>query len=219
MNQQNKDIVKQAIANYKDAAFTDIFARAEKVCERILRDAIFWRRHMPGAHNFTGNFINSIRVVLLINPALQKYVRGRYSSKNKFVFEPGDLGSVPHEMMNMMSADRGGSYVKFKIKKHSYSVRQESVNTERGLYRFNRDYSWDRNTHYVAGEFTPNTTASVEANKLVSKLRLEDKSNIFEIHVVYGAPYAQYIEEQRGTTGIESTKSAASAVMTANFLT
>jgi hypothetical protein len=60
----NATIIHNAIANYKQAIFDEVEKRCRKFCTDLCQEAIRDRQSAPGAHNFTGNLINSIVVCL-----------------------------------------------------------------------------------------------------------------------------------------------------------
>jgi hypothetical protein len=63
----NRQIVHEAIAGYKTAIFDEVENRCRKFCTDLCQEAINARKNAPGAHNFTGNLINSIVVCLYRN--------------------------------------------------------------------------------------------------------------------------------------------------------
>ena len=60
----NAQIVHNAIANYRVAIFDAVEKRCRKFCTYLCQEAINARRNAEGAHNFTGNLLNSIVVCL-----------------------------------------------------------------------------------------------------------------------------------------------------------
>lgn len=68
----------QKVKAYRKAVMDEIERRCTQYCSELCLEAIEQRKNAPGAHNFTGNFINSI-VVGLYREGLPKYA---YYSKS-----------------------------------------------------------------------------------------------------------------------------------------
>ena len=64
MSATNAIIVRDAIAKYRTQIFDEVENRCRKFCTDLCQEAIRARRSADGAHNFTGNLINSIVVCL-----------------------------------------------------------------------------------------------------------------------------------------------------------
>lgn len=64
MSATNKTIVHNAIANYRKQIFDEVEIRCRKFCTELCQEAIRARLSAEGAHNFTGNLLNSIVVCL-----------------------------------------------------------------------------------------------------------------------------------------------------------
>ena len=78
----NRQIVHEAIAGYKTAIFDEVENRCRKFCTDLCQEAIRARKNAPGAHNFTGNLINSIVVCLYRNrEPINAYYAGQYVPK------------------------------------------------------------------------------------------------------------------------------------------
>ena len=78
----NRQIVHEAIAGYKTAIFDEVENRCRKFCTDLCQDAINARKNAPGAHNFTGNLINSIVVCLYRNrEPINAYYAAQYVPK------------------------------------------------------------------------------------------------------------------------------------------
>ncbi len=60
----NRTIIHNAIAEYRTKIFDEVESRCRKFCTDLCQEAIRARKNAPGAHNFTGNLINSIVVCL-----------------------------------------------------------------------------------------------------------------------------------------------------------
>lgn len=78
----NRQIVHEAIAGYKTAIFDEVENRCRKFCTDLCQEAIRARKNAPGAHNFTGNLINSIVVCLYRNrEPINAYYAAQYVPK------------------------------------------------------------------------------------------------------------------------------------------
>ena len=78
----NRQIVHEAIAGYKTAIFDEVENRCRKFCTDLCQEAINARKNAPGAHNFTGNLINSIVVCLYRNrEPINAYYAAQYVPK------------------------------------------------------------------------------------------------------------------------------------------
>lgn len=64
MSGTNASIINNAIANYKQQIFDVVEKRCRKFCTDLCQEAIRARQNAEGAHNFTGNLLNSIVVCL-----------------------------------------------------------------------------------------------------------------------------------------------------------
>ncbi len=60
----NAQIIHKAIADYRTQIFDEVEKRCRKFCTDLCQEAIRDRQNAPGAHNYTGNLINSIVVCL-----------------------------------------------------------------------------------------------------------------------------------------------------------
>lgn len=78
----NRQIVHQALAEYKTAIFDEVEKRCRKFCTDLCQEAIKARQNTEGAHNFTGNLINSIVVCLYRNKEpINAYYAAQYVPK------------------------------------------------------------------------------------------------------------------------------------------
>lgn len=78
----NRQIVHEAIAGYKTAIFDEVEKLCRKFCTDLCQEAINARKNAPGAHNFTGNLINSIVVCLYRNrEPINAYYAAQYVPK------------------------------------------------------------------------------------------------------------------------------------------
>ena len=67
MSGTNAEIIRNGIAKYRTAIFDEVELRLRKFCSQLCQEAINARKNAEGAHNFTGNLINSIVVCLYKN--------------------------------------------------------------------------------------------------------------------------------------------------------
>lgn len=77
-----KTIVHNAIADYRKRILDEVEKRCRKFCTDLCQEAIKERQHAEGAHNFTGNLINSIVVCLYREKEpINAYYAGQYVPK------------------------------------------------------------------------------------------------------------------------------------------
>ena len=82
MSVTNSQIVHFAIADYKTAIYNEIEKRCRKFCTDLCQEAIKARQNADGAHNFTGNLLNSIVVCLYKNKQpINAYYAAQYVPK------------------------------------------------------------------------------------------------------------------------------------------
>lgn len=82
MSGTNAQIVREAIADYRNKIFDEVETRCRKFCSNLCQEAIKARKSAPGAHNFTGNLINSIVVCLYRNrEPIDAYYAAQYVPK------------------------------------------------------------------------------------------------------------------------------------------
>jgi len=78
----NRTIIRNAIAEYRTKIFDEVESRCRKFCTDLCQEAIRARKNAPGAHNFTGNLINSIVVCLYKNrEPINAYYAAQYVPK------------------------------------------------------------------------------------------------------------------------------------------
>lgn len=78
----NRTIIHNAIAEYRTKIFDEVENRCRKFCTDLCQEAIRARKNAPGAHNFTGNLINSIVVCLYRNrEPINAYYAAQYVPK------------------------------------------------------------------------------------------------------------------------------------------
>lgn len=127
------------------------------ICEDLMAKAVEFRLNAPGAHNFTGNLINSIVINLYRDGKLVKQTT------------PSDVYDIRGPIRAMMSAPR--------------------------KYFFKEDWEGEKSRYFPQVAVGKGLWGN-------QKFRYRSsKRNIFEILVVYTAPYAEWVEMERQTTG------------------
>lgn len=108
MSGTNSQIVHQALAEYKKNIFDEVEIRCRKFCSSLCQEAIIARNSAGGAHNFTGNLLNSIVVCLYrekepinayyaaqyVPQAIQ--VKMRQRKRKSYRFNPDYDGEISH---------------------------------------------------------------------------------------------------------------------------
>lgn len=64
MAETNAQIIRNEIARYKTQIFDEVEKRCIKFCDSLCHEAIVDRQYANGAHDYTGNLLNSIVVCL-----------------------------------------------------------------------------------------------------------------------------------------------------------
>ena len=108
MSATNATIIRKAFADYRKEIFNEVEIRCRKFCTDLCQEAIRARQESDGAHNFTGNLINSIVVCLYKNkePINAYYaaqyvpkaiqVKMRYRKRKSYRFNPDYDGEKSH---------------------------------------------------------------------------------------------------------------------------
>lgn len=108
MSATNATIIRKAFADYRKEIFNEVEIRCRKFCTDLCQEAIRARQESNGAHNFTGNLINSIVVCLYKNkePINAYYaaqyvpkaiqVKMRYRKRKSYRFNPDYDGEKSH---------------------------------------------------------------------------------------------------------------------------
>lgn len=82
MSATNATIIRKAFADYRKAIFDEVEIRCRKFCTDLCQEAIKARQEADGAHNFTGNLLNSIVVCLYRNKEpINAYYAAQYVPK------------------------------------------------------------------------------------------------------------------------------------------
>ena len=82
MHVTNRTIVRNALAEYKAQIFDEVEIRCRKFCTDLCQEAIKDRQNAAGAHNYTGNLLNSIVVCLYRNKEpINAYYAAQYVTK------------------------------------------------------------------------------------------------------------------------------------------
>lgn len=132
----------------------------------LLQRAIHYRMRIPDAHDFTGNFLNSIVVCVYRN------------NQPRIAYFPQDL-NIKKATFKKMSTRKKRSYIFSPDYQGSYSKYKPEIETDKG-------WGIDDAMNFVA-RYRPNSGSA------------------FDIVVCYPVEYANFIEEDRKTTGITST--------------
>ena len=180
----NSQIVEKAFRGYSEHIDKVIYDRLDKWCEEILRKAIFDRLMPEGSegHNFTGNLINSICVVL--------YRKSKSQKTTYFADRTGLKPAIRRELSALNSRGR----------KRSYRLRF-APGSKLG------DRDWSGRMSFLKPENLIPTDESYgiqDAHQFAS-LWYPTMSSDFVICVAYTSEYANFVEQQRHTTGFLET--------------
>lgn len=174
---RNTMVIKKAFEGYAEHIDKVTYNALDKWCQEILRSAIQFRLREPEGHNFTGNLINSICVVL--------YRRSKGTKKSYFAYDSLKL-PIRSELSGMTSR---GTYRRNRIWFRPDWSGEQSV--LKGSKLIPTDKSWGQND---AVQFANYWTPS-------------NPSCDFVICVAYTSEYASFVEHERNTTGILQTES------------
>ncbi len=179
----NVNIVKKAASAFQLQMDDVVHDRLFGWCESILGLAIEFRERERAAHNFTGNLLNSIVVILYTN------TKGRPNEAD-FFFASEEVRTAIKPKMSSTTT-RGGK--------------------RKNFYHFRPDYDL-RNSKFMPTVPTNGQWGRDDAVKFASSYR-PSKNLPFTIVLAYTVEYAEFIEQQRHTAGyiqmMRSTKRAA----------
>lgn len=162
MSATNAQIIRSGIAKYRTDILDEVEKRCRRFCSNMCVEAIRARLTADGAHNFTGNLINSIVVCLYRE---REPVIAYYAAQ----YAPEAI------------------QVKMKARK-------------RKSYHFNPDYDGEK-SHYLPTIQTNGGWGVDDARTFFQEYTPQGK-NLFDIVVAYPVEYANWVEMNRGTTGI-----------------
>lgn len=175
---RNTTIIKNAFKGYAEHIEKVTYNALDEWCVEILRKAVFERLHPMGGHNFTGNLINSICVLL--------YRRSKGTVTSYFAWDKAGL-KLP------IRRELSGVTARKKHRKNRVWLRPDwngEQSVLRGSDLIGTDQSWGQND---AANF--------------ARTWLPKNGNLdFVICVAYTSEYASFVEHERGTTGILQTE-------------
>lgn len=205
----NTKTVCEALQKYKIKVIQKSWDESQKAAEALLRQAIKTRRRL--GHNFTGNLINSIRVVVVAGGEFAKCLK-----EDKVILRASDLGSVRVPIWGQMSADSSAVIGRRRIAKHQYKFHRLHGDRERqitpGHYIFvGGDYDWksaEIDMHYQVKVtiLGAGRTSIATANMWAQNVKCTSGFSGIEIHVGYITQYAKWVEEKHQTTGYNYTR-------------
>lgn len=165
----NIAVIKNAFKEFEMVMHGEIIKRLNLHCQNLLVSAIRNRlslSHSEG-HDYTGNLINSIVVVL---------------------YQDGEIADI-------WSAGEQGQIRKPKFRKMSARKR---------MYVYSNDYS-NVSSRYRAEVPTNRGMADEDVQNFLNT-NTPSVQNGYCVTVAYTVEYAEWVEIERGTTGIEQTK-------------
>lgn len=176
-------VVKRAARAFEAEMDKEIYSSLFKWCEQILSLAIEFRERDRKAHNFTGNLLNSIVVILYTDT---KTIRNTAD----FFFAAEEVRPAIAPKMSSKTS-RGG--------------------TRKNYYHFRPDYD-QRDSRFKPTIPTSGKWGQEDATRFASNYK-PSKKMPFTIVLAYTVEYAEFIEQQRHTAGyiemLKSTKKAA----------
>lgn len=175
----NAKVVEKAFDGYAKHIEKITYGRLDSWCVEILRSAVRFRINQPDGHNFTGNLINSICVLLY-----------RKSTGTKTTYFAYDKAGIKLPIRREIS----GLNARKKQRRNRIWFRPDWEGEQSALKGSNliaTDQSWGQNdAHAFATWWTP-----------------EHPECDFVICVAYTSEYASFVEHERQTTGYLETES------------
>ena len=174
---RNVMVIRKAFNGYAEHIDKVTYNALDKWCKDILRSAIQFRLREPEGHNFTGNLINSICVLL--------YRKSKGTKKSYFAYDSLKL-PIRSELSGITAR---GKHRRNRIWfRPDWSGEQSAL---KGSELIPTDKSWGQNDAVkFANEWTP-----------------RNSNCDFVICVAYTSEYASFVEHERNTTGILQTES------------
>lgn len=174
----NTAIINKAFKGYAAHMDKVVYGELQKWCAEIIRKAVFARMNPFGGHNFTGNLINSIVVILY-----------RKSTHTKENFFGAKISGKPAIMRELTSVNARG-----KQRVNNIYFRPGS--------KFG-DVDWSNQWSVLKAENLIPTDQSYGADDAIafSQQWTPTLGTDFEICVAYTVEYADFVEQQRQTTG------------------
>ena len=180
----NRQVIEDAFKQFSQQMNEAVYAKLDEICSNLLLDAVVQnRRRNPEAHQFTGNLINSIVVIL--------YDKKEGVQSNYFAYDT--LKAPIRKEMSARTA-RGGE------RKYAIHFAPDWQGTPHSKYKpkvATDESTGPQDAVAFAGAWTPTTGKD------------------FEICVAYTSEYANWVEEERKTTGFIQSRNYAKKVMAA----
>lgn len=174
----NTKVIDKAFKGYADHIDKIVYSKLDQWCREILRSAIYFRLREPEGHDFTGNLINSICVVL--------YRKSTGTKSSYFAFDSLKL-PIRREVSGINTRGRR--------RKNKIYFRPdwsgEMGSRLRGSDLIPTDESWGQN----------------DAVQFSNMWTPKNPNLDFVICVAYTSEYASFVEHERNTTGILQTES------------
>ena len=174
----NIKIVDKAFKGFAQHIDKVTYNALDKWCVEILRKAVYERLHPMGGHNFTGNLINSICVLL--------YRKSTGTVTTYYAFDKAGLKLPIRRELSGLNARRRQR--KNRISFHPDWSGENSKLKGSGLIA--TDQSWGQN----------------DAVQFAKSWIPRHADTDFVICVAYTAEYASFVELERNTTGILQTE-------------
>jgi hypothetical protein len=164
----NQTVIDNAFKDFEKNILDTTEQELKRYCWQILDAAIKAREHFPGAHDFTGNLLNSIVVCL-------------YKRRNPVI-----------------------AYFSSSLVPEAIRPKMRILRSSEKRYGFNPDYSGDYSI-YKPTVPTNGGWGRDDAENFFETF-VPDGNNLFDIVVAYTVEYADWVNQQRGTTGILETE-------------
>lgn len=182
MADNNAKTIDKAFADFAKRVDQQIFGQLDAFCKDLLRKAVWERLHSTGAHQFTGNLVNSIVVCMYRRSTGKKYNYYAYNSvKLPIRRELSSLSSRGRRRKNRIWFRPGSRFGSV-----DWSGNWSSLDPEKLVAT---DESWGQN----------------DALSFASHWHPISISNDFSICVAYTSEYASFVENERQTTGYLNT--------------
>lgn len=180
---RNKEVVDKAFADYARHIDLIVYNQLDKWCSEIIRKAVFERLNPIGGHNFTGNLINSIVVLL--------YRKSNSTVSTYFASQTGLKPAIRREL----------SAITYKGRR-----RRQKIHFRPGSRFGDRDWSGQWSTLRPENLIpTDESYGSTDAMRFANRWKPKVDAD-FVVCVAYTSEYATFVEQQRQTTGILETE-------------
>lgn len=181
----NLKVIDKAFKGYAEHMDKVIFNALDNWCREILRKAIFDRINPEplGGHNFTGNLINSICVVMY-----------RKSMNQKATYFADQAGLKPAIRRELTALNTRG-------RRRQYRIRFTTGSRFGG-----RDWSGKHSYLNPENLIPTDESFGIMDAKHFAAMWSPDIDRDFVICVAYTSEYANFVEQQRQTTGFLETE-------------